>query len=236
MVWPFMSPHTGEGPCTVVDIGAATTTASWFRIHSGRDEDGTILQKATMSFFGAETRAPGMDRYDQILAIQLGVEDPVRLRGQEARLVRRAPSSMPLEDVVDRYHKTWAQARCNAWQRAPKLKHWSRLQILVVGGGSKLEMVDRRFRELLGYLKGKLPDARRLAQPGIPGDLFELESRSNSARRFREEPTFLLVAYGLSFHSGDLPEVNLPGQVPPFRYTEIRRAFVSAEELGYDNP
>ena len=44
------------------------------------------------------------------------------------------------------------------------------------------------------------------------------------------------MAYGLSFHIGDLPEVSLPSEQPPFEPVEFHREFVTSEELGYDNP
>lgn len=233
MVWPFMSPRVGEGPYTVIDIGAATTNASWFRIHGGRDVDGVHRRKSSMAFFGASTRRPGMDHFDQILAEMLGKDDPVSLRGSEERLLKRVRDTGALRSVTEKYYETWAEARRNAWPKANRLTHWENLQILVVGGGSKIDIIQKQFDQLPGYFRANLKKFKHVGNPGVPGDLWELSGRGTA---FSEEATFLLVAYGLSFHSGDMPDVSLPSQVSPFRHEEFRRRFKSSAELGYDNP
>ena len=229
MVWPCMSPSLKEGPYTVVDIGAATTNANWFLIHSRRDHDGVLRRTAGLSFLGAATEAPGMDAFDDALARALGEEVPATLRGRESKLLRKVSDDGELLRVSASFYDTWAQARRRAYRLANRLKHWEKLSILVVGGGSKVGPVRDQFGQLPGYFRGNIKDFKMLDHPGTPSDLYELEG----GRRFTDDPTFLLVAYGLSYTTLDLPEVTLPDGVRPFRQEEFVRAFRSSEELGY---
>ncbi len=234
MMWPFASPSVKEGPYTVVDIGAATTNASWFRIHSGRDEDDRHVPKASMTFFGAETLPPGMDAFDEVLAELLGRDDPAALRGKEAELVARLPGTAALDRVVGECWETWHKAKRYAWRMAPRERHWEGTQVLLVGGGSKVPLVDRAFERVPSRTSAKIIGARRLHDPGTPRDLYELPRSGGFAHPFSEEPTFLLVAYGLSFNDQDRPEINLPGEVERFRGQRVRRYQPTSEELGYD--
>ena len=229
MVWPCMSPSLKEGPYTVVDIGAATTNANWFRIHSRRDHDGELRQKAGLSFFGAVTRAPGMDAFDDVLARALGKRVPATLRGHEAELVQMVSDDSELDQVSAGFYETWAKARRKAFFLADRMRHWEHLSILVVGGGSKVTSIRERFGQLPGAFREGIKNFKMLKHPGTPSDLFELEG----GRRFADDPTFLLVAYGLSYTTLDLPEVTLPSGIRPFRQEEFVRAFRSSEELGY---
>jgi hypothetical protein len=52
-------------------------------------------------------------------------------------------------------------------------------------------------------------------------------------QKYDGDHTFLLVAYGLSFHAGELPEISLPNDVSPFKSLQTQREFVSSEDLGY---
>jgi hypothetical protein len=234
MMWPFASPSVKEGPYTVVDIGAATTNASWFRIHSGRDEDDRHVPKASMTFFGAETLPPGMDAFDEVLAELLGRDDPAALRGKETELTAKVRGRAKLDKVVGAYWETWHKAKRYAWKLAPWERHWEGTQVLLVGGGSKVSMVDKAFEKLPSHTSAKIIGARRLHDPGTPSDLYELPKSGGFAHPFRDEPTFLLVAYGLSFNDDDRPEINLPGQVGRFQGKRVRRYQPSSLELGYD--
>ena len=236
MMWVYESPRIGEGAYTVVDIGAATTNASYFRIHGVNDADGVYRTKAAISFFGAESRPPGMDEPGQALAQARGFgETPVQLRGQEKPLYASLAGHRDVKVVTEAIHETWAQARRNAWPRSNTLTHWDGLRYLVVGGGSTVPPLVERFVEPPGYFKGKIKGYNALHDPGRPRDLrsFPDQRPGSTPPHFTQPHTFLLVAYGLSFHPGDLPDISLPGEVPRFRREEFRRKLATSEELGY---
>ena len=70
---------------------------------------------------------------------------------------------------------------------------------------------------------------------GVPGDLRELPAKPGIAGApFRDDPTFLFTAYGLSFETDDLPEITLPAGVAPFRPAGRVRQFVGHDDMGYE--
>jgi hypothetical protein len=234
MMWLYESPRVAEGPYTVVDIGAATTNASYFRIHDGQDADGARRRKGGIAFFGAETGPTGMDALGAALATAEGPgTTSVGLRGREAPLLDKHRTRPEVTAVVDRMYDSWARARQNAWPRAPELKHWAGLRSLIIGGGSRCPGLVRRFDELPGYLRGKIDGFRPLGDPGRPRDLNQFAASPRTTPH-RGDHTFLLVAYGLSFRTGDLPDITLPSETAPFDAQQFHRPFKTSEDLGYD--
>jgi hypothetical protein len=235
MMWTFTSPLVGEGIYTVIDIGAATTNASFFQIHAQYDGHAR-RPKGGIAFFGAATRGPAMNEIAACIAELEFPErpDPVRVRGHERRFLKRHERHATIDGTLAEIYETWAIAKRNAWPKAPRLDHWRGLRFLVIGGGRTCPEIVRRFDRLPGYLDGKITEYRELKEPGCPNDLRQFSLAPAPPEPYVGDPTFLLVAYGLSFHVGDLPDIALPHEVPPFQRTEFRRAFTSAEELGYD--
>ena len=234
MMWLYESPRVGEGPYTVIDIGAATTNASFFRIHSVRDPDGIERRKGALAFLGAATRPPGMDALGEALIAASGTRESIAsIRGRERALIENHMADSAVNATLEGMYDTWALARKHAWPRAPELKHWEGLRYLIVGGGSKLPQIVRRFDELPGYLRGKLQRYGPLDHPGRPNDLHRFAPGAN-VKAYGDDPTFLLVAYGLSFRSGDLPDFALPNEVSPFKKNDARRPFRDSDDLGYE--
>ncbi len=241
MLWPFWSPEVEPGPYTVIDIGAATTNASFFRINTDVDPSSGVRSKSSMDFFGAATRTPGMDRFDEALAQVLGLSDPVQVRGEESRHLQRAGAREAVDPVVSEFHETWAKARQDVWKRGGggRLSHWEGLNILVVGGGSKVGHIQRRFEKPPGYFEHNLHRYGMLPSPGRPDDLFRMpgsKSEAMSPRPYHGDHAFHMVAYGVSFHTSDLPIISLPDEQPPFQHVRFDRGFVDSWEMGYDNP
>ncbi len=231
LIWPLTSPETGEGPYTIVDIGAATTHASWLRVHHSHDEAGRYLERSAITVFGTKTRPVAMDDLDKALAAALGLSSWERLRGRENE--HTATSTGEVAGVLGAMFETWAEARvAAAHQGGHGQATWGGLKVLLIGGGSKVTRVQRAFSQLPGAAQGQF-GALWIVPPARPSDLRRLPGDDH--RRVPLDVTFLLVAYGLAFHTGDLPEIFLGGAravgrqpPPPPRPTP--------EELGYDNP
>lgn len=238
MMWLFESPRIGEGPYTVIDIGGATTNASFFRVHGGHDPDGQFRRKFGMAFFGARSRAPGMDEFCAALMKASGRGTSVaQLRGREQDFAARYGESAAVQGIADQIEKTWADARRAAWDEANKIKHWEGLRYVVVGGGSKVGLLKERFLRPPGYLRDNLPSYRPIEDLGCPKDLRHLPMTAKMAAKpqaYRGDHTFLLVAYGLSFPKQSLPEFSLRIDIRPERAPEWRREFLTSAELGYD--
>ena len=62
ILWLFRLPQVGDGPYFLVDVGAATVHATFFRIHGVHDPDGRWIEKGGVALYGTETALCGMDR------------------------------------------------------------------------------------------------------------------------------------------------------------------------------
>ena len=234
MIWPFNSPSIQPGLYTAVDVGAGTTNACFFMIHSG--SRGALQDpKGALSFFGAACSAPGLN--DLLTAVLRGDASPETLekvRGNENALLAKSAELPTLASpVIEQYRGVWSKAKRQAWGSYPGYRHWDGLRLLVVGGGRKVDLVRQEFerRDPFGHIEGfkTVPDL------GVPGDLRELPVKPGIAGApFRDDPTFLLTAYGLSFETDDLPEITLPAGVAPFRPAGRVRQFVGHDDMGYE--
>jgi hypothetical protein len=180
-----------------------------------------------------------MDEFGAALIQACGQRDTTlaQLRGREQDLAERHGESAAVQHVAKRIEETWADARRAAWLRASKLEHWEGLRYVVVGGGSTVGQLKRLFSRPPGYLSDKLASYRPIEDLGCPKDLRHLPMTAKMAAKpqaYWGDHTFLLVAYGLSFHKQSLPELSLPIDIRPDRAPEWRREFLTSAELGYD--
>lgn len=232
MVWMARSPQVPAGPYTVIDIGAATTNATWFRICERWTDDGVKLSKGQLVFSGAATRPTGMDVLDN--AIGEATDRPAAaIRTNETKYLDGLVADRSVEAALLGPKCTWAEARRKMWHKDGRLNLWEGLGIVTVGGGSFIPQVVAPLTTPPGYLGRNLDQYETLRSPGRPPDLLRLDgSRSRApGRRFQ----FHLAAYGLSFRAGDLPDVTYPQQLKPFRFALPVRDMPTSEELGYDD-
>ena len=230
MVWLTRSPTIGVGPYTVIDVGAATTNASFFWIRDAHDPTGDVIQKGRLIFAAARTEQTGMDRLDTALADASG-QPSDEVRFNEDALLRAWATAPAVAMAVGAPHETWRKAKCDMWHVAGQLRFWEGLGILVVGGGSRIGAVTAAFVRPPGHLRRQLRSFRVVKSPGKPPDLGLL---LHGAEGVLEDYEFFLVAYGLSFRPGDLPDVSLPGELSLFRAALPVAVRLSSEEMGYD--
>ena len=76
---------------------------------------------------------------------------------------------------------------------------WHRYGLFVLGGGSKVDPVIDRLRGTVW--PGRLAE-RTIGDAGFPDDLYDWPEGGRLVP-FREDATFLLVAYGLSYLGTD---------------------------------
>ena len=67
---------------------------------------------------------------------------------------------------------------------------------------------------------------QRVRDAAFPAALCEWPSM----KPFQEDAAFLLVAYGLSNSGTDVPEVEIPSQIPPMRIPVCVRASIDQDE------
>ena len=229
MYWGIKSPRIQPDLYTCVDIGAFTTNASYFRIRSTSGH----APKDGIDFYGGASEPPGVLELLKEIAVQMN-QDAFSIIGEEKRYLSQSCSADCIEKFKKKYFKVWEKGFRSAYTKQPKQSAWDgKLNVMVAGGGSKIEQLAQMFY-------GTCPNKGwRLGQPvpdlGIPTDLYFYPKEGIiSQQPYRGDLAFLLVAYGLSVHSGNFPETRLSPQVPPFDPQTRRRVVKSHDELGYD--
>jgi len=237
MLWGFKSPAIAPGLYSCVDVGAWTTDVSFFRIHSrARDEDFEEgVEKYGIAFYGGASRPPGMNFVDELLAKELKMARPEELRGKEEQLLNDKIYPAVIDEAVDRFFDTYRMGFNSSYNKERNQPAWCNLNVMVIGGGSKVPKIKRRFKEFPIDGAG-WRDPILLSNLGIPPDLYNIPSDGIAAKnQYQGDIDFLHVAYGLSVHSGDFPETTLSTQMEPFTPEPRVRRFKSPEELGYSD-
>lgn len=230
MYWGLKSPKIQTDLYSCIDIGAWTTNVSYFRIVSTNprraEKDGII-------FFGGQTAGPGVIELLSKVASDHG-QDFMSLFGYEERWLCRADCSNHIDNFKEGCFQVWGKGFQQAYRLEPKQSAWDRkVNIMVVGGGSKIPAVRNLFFTSFPY-KGWTP-GRSVPDLGTPFDLYHFPEEGIIPRNpFNGDYTFLLVAYGLSVHSGDFPQTTLSPQVPPFDPQTKRKKYKDSIDLGYD--
>jgi hypothetical protein len=217
--WAFRSPQVPEGPYVKVDVGAGTTNASVFRIVTGLPDGVASGQavKLRMTFFGASSRATGMDAIDERLAAWRGIEATslTHLRGHEDRLLAQSAARITCKGGLAGMHEAlrdaWGQMR-GLRPTALEVRAWlTESKLFVLGGGSLVEVVRTAMTEM------PVNDGRRfpIIHLEAPPDLV-----SGGRRVTGELLPFVLVAYGLSVLAPPIPLVETPDTVSPMPETQ----------------
>ena len=178
-----------------------------------------------MAFLGAACEPPGADAVD---AIVLGERpdglDVVAVRAHENEVLQ----SLAGEDVarVDQVCEQMFSVNRTAFGRAYR-KHaqqtaWDGIRLFLLGGGTRINAVRRRLCKR--PWEGLLQDPP-IVDPGHPNDLYEM-----NGERYAGEPTFLLVAYGLSHLAADVPTASSPSEISEFR-PQLPRLELDHEEI-----
>jgi len=229
MYWGIKSPQIQKDLYSCIDIGAWTTNASYFRIHSRLGS----AEKDSIIFFGGQTGGPGVIKLLTEIASDHG-QHFISLFGHEERWLCGSGCSEHIDNFKEGCFKVWKEGFRKAYQLEPRQDAWDgRVNVMVVGGGSKIPAVKKHFIKSFphsGWQPGpSVPDL------GMPSDLYNFPDQGTIPRQpFKGDYTFLLVAYGLSVHSGDFPHTTLSPQVPPFDPQSRRPTPLDPEDLGYD--
>jgi hypothetical protein len=207
--WPFASPSISDGPYAQIDIGAGTTNISIFRIVAKHSSLG--WQKVSVSFFGATSPPVGMDAFDKAIAEWKGVANPLEWRGREDEVLfgNRGNQlvAIELQQIHEAYGRTIRKAFQESLQSHQERRVWGEHKIFFLGGGSLVDCVVK------GLCRSPLDHERRLkrCELGVPSDLRLSDGTSVPEVMFPH----VAVAYGLSVFSAELPDVEMPSQVPP---------------------
>lgn len=228
MYWAIKSPKIQDDLYSCVDIGAWTTNASYFRIHHADSNAKGI------SFFGGSCSQPGMIKLLDAIAHDINPNSNyLSIIDNEEKHLRQAKHNAAIDDFGEECFAVWDKGFRSAYAKEKKQSSWDgKLNVMVVGGGSKVERIRQKFYKRFPHEGWQPPKA--VPDLGIPNDLYELPAKGVlPEKRFSGDHTFLLVAYGLSVHSMDFPKTTLSPQVAPYQPKE-RSKFKPYDECGYD--
>ena len=224
LIWAFRSPRVAAGLYAVVDVGAGTTSSSWFRIEGSYY--GGRWMKNQMAFYGAACSAPGADAIEELVARRIGVTDPATLRGKlNVVLEQRGRSEfVGMDELEKQIFKTYQTAFGRSYPKHRKQSYWYGASLFLIGGGTLITPV----RERLSVRAWKHLNADpHIVDAGLPADLHE-----ENGELYAGDYQYLLVAYGLSHFAADVPEILNPADIPPFKPDELPvRRFRDHEDL-----
>jgi hypothetical protein len=224
MLWPFESP---------ADIGAGTTHASTFYIYGDAN-----TPKRGITFLGADSNAYGMDAIDKAIAnLSLLGNDCLSLRGRENLIVNgnaqawQATRSLARGEIREPYRRAWIRT-CRVInpviggvpQYPEEQTRWVKeLKIFAIGGGSLVNKLtgEIRFHPAAGDVVSPL------ATLEVPPDVSFPDGRAPA----KDDLSFMLVAYGLSYIGGSIPEWAAPGEVPPMPDRGVRVKRLQHEDI-----
>lgn len=213
LFWAYRSPEIDQGRYACVDVGAGTTSASWFHITAKLQRD--VLMKERMVFYGTACNPPACDAIGRgLLSLTTDVNDNdiAQIRGLESQIIEKLSTTQmeSLDSVLNQIGLVFAKASQAAYRKDALLSHWTECgaRIFFLGGGSKIDVVRRKLVELKQDWLRLNPEA----DPGVPEDLKEQDGS-----RLRADPTFLLVAYGLARRLGDVPFTSSPSELDDFK-------------------
>jgi hypothetical protein len=209
LLWAHRSPKITSGRYSCVDVGAGTTSATWFHINASRHAD--VLTKDRLSFYGAACSPPGADAIADLIFKSGAVKDRASARGHENEWLARknGVNRSELNAILDQITDVYGEASERSYAKEQSRKAWSQVgNVFLLGGGSKIEAVSQS----LINRKADWLRADAVVDPGVPPGLVELDGAT-----FGEDPSFILVAYGLAHRLGDTPDVSAPSDINDLR-------------------
>ena len=186
---------------------------------------GDLLTKDRLSFYAADCAPPGCDAIDTVLATQLRLPLIAAVRGRESELLEdlSAVGEDGFSEVLDEIGRVYGHASKGAFEKEKRMTAWKGIgRIFFLGGGGKIQAVrNRLIARRRDWLK-----TDPIAEPGVPANLTE-----EDGSELKEDPAFLLVAYGLARRLADVPDISPPSEVAPYQRTYRIKDRPSHEEL-----
>ena len=219
------SVDAAPGLYAIVDVGAGTTDVSFFRLSipagawpSQSAASDTSGEK--MAFYEAKTQMVGSTKIDQRVANLLNARHPASHDVLEhARKIKEsfgsrgaiagqpivtepefiAAASPVIEEIFDVYRHT----NSAAFKKEPIQSRWRDFRVFLLGGGTKLSILQTKFRNSKpSHVNRRV----RVETVACPDDL-----KLSEKGHFR----LLAVAYGLSFAPVEFPKIFRPHEVEP---------------------
>lgn len=220
-----------EGLYAIVDVGAGTTDVSFFRLADLPESE------RRLSIYTARTRIIGADNIDRAVFDKFrshpelrddvnGIEPGdilQRIRFAKEHLSRDNPISVSLRHAVLRMDfdefkevaapiaqyicRHYRRTGSEAYKKEKSLERWRKYSFFLLGGGSRLEVLSSILRTPPAQIEEVV--FREIPIPEDIGIGTRQEALPSGDCRL------LAVAYGLSFHTAEIPKILSPSEVEP---------------------
>lgn len=227
----FKSGKATNGLYGIVDIGAGTTDISVFRYYS----QNLNLRE---SIYAGKSYRIGMDDFDQeilklfmpelsqdpsscacsdtdalqhdIRCAKLSMENTGHMEIQAIRASKTLSQiTSATQNLRNEIYRCFKRTLGLAYGKESRQKAWEDWTLFIIGGGSRLTMMQREFQRILeGQVKR--PMIKAIALEGLIGD-----SDGNDLTWNDEMTALFAISYGLSFNQMDWPEWWYPKDVAP---------------------
>ena len=226
LLWAFRSPDVPSGLYGAVDVGAGTTSASWFRIKDNWYEDQWI--KESIVFYGAACLPPGADAVEEVIAKSVGIQDPLQVRGKANQYVSALDpqGKKRVSNLCAKIFETYRLAFRRAYKKEQRITPWNDTRIFLLGGGTQIQPIRTTLYAKPWNMLDRSPPP---LDPGRPSDLYE-----TAGTRYTGDTHNLLVAYGLSHLVADIPEATPPSGVTEYKPDLPTREPISHEDIYSD--
>jgi|GEM_PF-2800932 len=226
----FKSGKAVNGLYGIVDIGAGTTDISVFRyyaqsldlresIYAGKsyrigmdDFDQEILKlfSEELSQRSSQANSDAGDLQHDIRCAKLALESTGHLEIPSIHKSKTLPQiAGATQNLRSEIYRCYKRTLGLAYKKEARQKAWEDWTLFLIGGGSRLNMMQREFQQILeGQVKR--PNIKSIALEGLVGD-----SGGNNLTWNEEMTALFAISYGLSFSQMDWPEWWYPKDVAP---------------------
>jgi hypothetical protein len=186
LLWPMKAAETEPGVYAAIDVGAGTTSASFFHVASENDA-------RSVGLFATSCLAPGADAIDAALVGFAGTNDPAAIRTKENAIIDRV-GDFAVTAVAGQISRTYQRAFDRAWEKNTTRSAWEGYRLFLTGGGTEIDVLRRKLSLRAGP---KLRHAPQVVEAAPPSDL-DLDGVPPN------EHKYLTVAYGLSHFDAEI--------------------------------
>ncbi len=233
-----------DGLYAIIDIGAGTTDISFFRLGESKGVD------PLFSIYFDQSHNIGGDNFDQTLLdyLMIKFKNEILNFSNFLEVIKSAKQKMSDQNlfIITNFSLEWGlrkfqdicsenyvqlrnafrETRCCAFKKEQDWKRWENINILIIGGGSKLPYIkDPIYNTDIPHFDWKptFPDLQ------LPDNL-DIVGSNISKNKLKDIFYYFYTAHGLSYHFDEYERSHYPDTVSNFRPKKIYRNFVDIDD------
>lgn len=223
------STAAAPGLYAIVDVGAGTTDVSFFRLSlpvrfgmSTAQMQSAAMGTEKMAFYEAKTRMVGSANIDtaiaKILAKRSALDHEILERARTIKetfdnwstatsqtALSKTQFTAAAAPTVDAIFDVYRQTNCAAFKKEAIQSRWSNFSVFLLGGGTRLSLVQTKFRSCKPSHVNRRVTIERLASP----EDLKIGDRADFG--------ILAIGYGLSYAPVEFPIIFRPPEVEPLQ-------------------